>query len=1147
MSNRRRRSRAFLTSGNTAGQGKDFNEDFIVNSNNDLNDTAGPTDRHHEKMDQQDFLSIVVSNCRGYKSKRSSIVEAAYELKPDILCLQETLLAGKAKPSLQNYVSFNRNREVNSGGGVSTLVSNRISNSTTATATGTDDTEFVSVRIGHMEPGITVINWYACQETRRDLVDESWDTILGQLAAATARGDRCILTGDFNRRLGKRVGDSKEVSYGGKKVLELIDTGEFALVNEMNNLVRGGPYTRADPADPSKKSVLSYFIVSSALVPNIDFLLIDSDRRFTPKRVLRRGNGFKTTYSDHYMMELRLKNIPKIPKKVRERDWFFKKFNGWKRFRELTEEKAGEFKKLVDKIDDVNVLDKKLRKLEEKILWTVFGKRTRKITGGKFSEGGRSTIADENVSAGNRATFEMEMEKLQLKDSRLGKIWELRGLLHGKKKTQQQPPSAVVDPKTGKLVCTVEEIKSATRQHVQNTLKDATPIEKFKHVILDRELKHFRFMSENKELRMNLPKPVFDLVLERMRRVNKPCYRLATKAAEAYTDAMYDFFVKIVEKEEIPKSFAETSLTQLHKKGPTSDLGNWRFIHMKGSTPRLFEASLTEMMKDNLTSGVSPYQLGGIAGNRPAQHLYTVKTALASREAQRLPSYVSLFDMRKFFDVESAIDVCMTMHDVGCRGPMYRMFFKMCQFNRLTVKTPVGNTDPFDVGAIIPQGSSYGAITSSVNLDRAIFKVFSDLLGLTVNECGVPMRPLCFQDDILKVSGCKSEAQISQSTIFDAISEKTLEFNLSKCKVVIHGTSILSKMERACYQTNPITTGPAAAPLSASEKYLGDMIHERDLNQSWLATIKDREGKVKGAIAETLAVVEDLKATNLGPLEIGLQLWNKVIIPCLLYNSETWIKMKEKDMKRLEDIQFNFLRRLTKSPRHILRAGLLWESGQWPMSMRVMYNKFLFRHHLEMLPASSVAKQMWEGEPLVLKGLRYETALFGGINNIRLPLPSDDKWEYKKYLKNEMEAIREKEMTRRLEASKSMDHLSYETASTKDYWKTFTLEKARFLFSCRTGCNSFFAANDWNSKAGKNCYCGSTKETSKHLLFDCPLYAVCRDNHPARHHDNEDAVNFWGEVLDQKAKLAAAMPPPNAAPESDDESPSLLSKSASSG
>ena len=124
----------------------------------------------------------------------------------------------------------------------------------------------------------------------------------------------------------------------------------------------------------------------------------------------------------------------------------------------------------------------------------------------------------------------------------------------------------------------------------------------------------------------------------------------------------------MTESEEIPISFSETTLTQLHKKGDTSDLGNWRFIHMKQPVPRLFEACVTECVKPNLNEAVSPYQLGGIAGNQPAQHLYVVKSVLAARTKSNLPSYISLFDMSKFFDRESAIDVCLTMHEVGCRG-----------------------------------------------------------------------------------------------------------------------------------------------------------------------------------------------------------------------------------------------------------------------------------------------------------------------------------------------------------------------------------------------------------------------------------------------------------------------------------------------
>ena len=368
-------------------------------------------------------------------------------------------------------------------------------------------------------------------------------------------------------------------------------------------------------------------------------------------------------------------------------------------------------------------------------------------------------VNDEKVSSANLCEFMMAMEKLDLQKSKLGKVWELRKVLFGTKTSKTQPASAITDPQTGNLVYTNEEIQKVTADHVKETLKDPDPIEKFKHVVAERNLKHFRFQKEEENLRMNYPKENFDLVLQKMKMVYKPCYRLLTKADEEYSDCIYKYFKKIVEEETLPKSFGNTTLTQLHKKGATNDLSNWRFIHMKTEIPRLFEATITELIKPKLLKAVSPYQLGGIPGNRPEQHLYTVKTILASRNSQGLPTFTSLFDMSKFFDRESAVDVMMTMHHIGCKGPAYRLLWKICEFNCLMVKTPAGKTKSFNVGAIIPQGSSYGAICSAVNLDTSMIKAFRRYLTSTMKELNVICQPLVFQDDILKLSGSKSEAQ----------------------------------------------------------------------------------------------------------------------------------------------------------------------------------------------------------------------------------------------------------------------------------------------------------------------------------------------------------------------------------------------------
>ena len=45
-----------------------------------------------------------------------------------------------------------------------------------------------------------------------------------------------------------------------------------------------------------------------------------------------------------------------------------------------------------------------------------------------------------------------------------------------------------------------------------------------------------------------------------------------------------------------------------------------------------------------------------------------------------------------------------------------------------------------------------------------------------------------------------------------------------------------------------------------SEKWLGDLISSGGLGASVLATIKAREGKVKGACLEVAAIVEDWRA-----------------------------------------------------------------------------------------------------------------------------------------------------------------------------------------------------------------------------------------------------------------------------------------------
>ena len=101
---------------------------------------------------------------------------------------------------------------------------------------------------------------------------------------------------------------------------------------------------------------------------------------------------------------------------------------------------------------------------------------------------------------------------------------------------------------------------------------------------------------------------------------------------------------------------------------------------------------------------------------------------------------------------------------------------------------------------------------------------------------------------------------------------------------------------------------------SKAEKYLGDMISEDGLGESAHATVLGRKGQTVMAIIEITSVVNDCRVTSVGGLVAGIQIWESSVIPFLINNCETWVELKPKTVKLLDDLQLKFLRILLATP-----------------------------------------------------------------------------------------------------------------------------------------------------------------------------------------------------------------------------------------
>ena len=78
--------------------------------------------------------------------------------------------------------------------------------------------------------------------TNKEEVRAKWGRLLKELEEVRSRGDHCLSVGDMNKRVGNDhlgiPGNHPDVSHGGQLIRDLVESGNWALVNAMEEKVK---------------------------------------------------------------------------------------------------------------------------------------------------------------------------------------------------------------------------------------------------------------------------------------------------------------------------------------------------------------------------------------------------------------------------------------------------------------------------------------------------------------------------------------------------------------------------------------------------------------------------------------------------------------------------------------------------------------------------------------------------------------------------------------------------------------------------------------------------------------------------------------------------------------------------------------------
>ena len=246
------------------------------------------------KRNQNKFkkLKVYYANVRGIKSKITSMKEIIKEIKPHIICLTETKLGKDENIKIDGYHFENNNNEEGKGG-VTIGLCNEIRHMGVVLEKVTLEYETIWIKLSNEHIKIRIGNIYAPQESRTEkkVFEEMYRHICEQNLEAEKQGEKILILGDFNCKIGECIkGNRKEVTKSGKMLKKMVQDEGLKILNATNKTV--GVWTRIEG---ETRSIIDYCLISEESLEYVEKMEIDEKKDFTPFNI----TGDRMIYSDH--------------------------------------------------------------------------------------------------------------------------------------------------------------------------------------------------------------------------------------------------------------------------------------------------------------------------------------------------------------------------------------------------------------------------------------------------------------------------------------------------------------------------------------------------------------------------------------------------------------------------------------------------------------------------------------------------------------------------------------------------------------------------------------------------------------------------------------------------------------------------------
>ena len=289
------------------------------------------------------------------------------------------------------------------------------------------------------------------------------------------------------------------------------------------------------------------------------------------------------------------------------------------------------------------------------------------------------------------------------------------------------------------------------------------------------------------------------------------------------------------------------------------------------------------------------------------------------------------------------------LFDAGVRDDRFALIAKMDEESLVKVKTPCGPTEQFELKEIIQQGSVFGPLKCSVQIDTIGRDCLIEDEGLYKYKNAVRIPPLAMIDDVLAVTKCGIDSLEVNSLINMKIEAKKLRLSDEKC-IFIH----VGKSCDTC--DNNLKVHEKNMKKKHIGTYLGEIItSDGKLDE----TVDKRRSKGVGILSQITGIISSV-SFGFHYFNISFTLRESMLLNGMLFNCEAWNYITEKQLEILEEVDLMMLRKVMKTNVKTAKESLFLESGCLPIRFVIAKRILMFLWNILKRDKKEMIRKVYE-------------------------------------------------------------------------------------------------------------------------------------------------------------------------------------------